>query len=108
MKTYRIRYSDKLGDYVEDHMAASPISALDWFHRQMQRKDGKAPTDYKLHSLMLIYGAGTKGGSPIVESSFDLPKSGNPDVRIPIEEPTSLETKGMDFLETTIGGKLSD
>lgn len=107
MKNYRIRYSDKHGDYVVDHMAASPISAIDWFHKHMQRTADRSPLDYKVTSMSLTYGESITGGGPQVESSFDLPKSPNPDVRI-VKEPVNHETAAMDFLETTTGGKLAE
>lgn len=86
MNTYRVRYSltdaDKK-ERIHDIHCGSPISALNAFHRTMQKDNGLRPDAYEIKTVALYYNDDPWGRTALgkmVESVFDLPKCPNPDV----------------------------
>jgi hypothetical protein len=60
--------------------AVSPIAALNQFHTVLQLEENIDAQLYKIQSVSLVYAANAnqRTGDDMVESSFDLPKCGNP------------------------------
>jgi hypothetical protein len=86
--------------------ATGPIDAINQFHREMQRKAERdvqdrnkilrpklRPNEYKIIKLFLRY----EDGRPLViENTFDLPATGNPDLgRVRVKKQL---TESFDFM----------
>jgi hypothetical protein len=82
MKTFRVRYLIGTIPAAWDTRCVSPITALNHFHRHVQKELLKLPEEYTLTGLFEVYNldaSGLQRGS-FIESEFDLPKTTNPDL----------------------------
>ena len=109
MKRFRIRYSAGPIPAAWDTTCSSPIAALDQFHKHMQVELAKRPEEYNLEALAEVDNTDPTGGcrGSQVESPFDLPTSGNPDVGRTQTNPEDLNNT-FKFYEKATGGKLSE
>ncbi len=102
MKRFRARYTiNGTGlKLVKDWDAASPITALNNVHKFIQIESGIKHNEYTIDSLDHIYSSDPHGraGFEEVESTFDLPKTSNPDLTPRPQHPTR-DTITMPFLD---------
>jgi hypothetical protein len=86
MNKYRIKYSLESAPgcvFVKDIQATGPVRALDMFHKDIQVDRGIAQHSYKVGYMGLMYSSDAFGrtDSDVIESSFDLPKCENPNMK---------------------------
>jgi hypothetical protein len=106
--TYRVTYTRHDGEVKRDVEAHNPITALNAFHREMQKKLGYAPDGYKITGLAIVHPVNDRSDYPVVESVFDLAPTRNPDLLALAASPVTSVTEAMGFLEEVKGGKLAE
>lgn len=86
MIRYRIKYTlDSTNGcvWVKDIPASSPVNALNQFHQLMQIEKGIKHSSYSIVTMGAVYGTSAIHSSDgdIIDSSFDLPKCANPNLK---------------------------
>lgn len=102
MQTFVIRFTEKGSEPKATHKpGSSVISALNFFHKEMQLAKNLKPEDYHIISIGLYYNDDSTGRAKgnWRESLFDLPKTPNPDVKLHLKKIEEESTTTMPFYD---------